>query len=104
MDTLVPSFLIGSFLFLQVTRTCMKAWMRKYFCKFATEVRPLIDVRIWFLLHILRTNRQIETTFCINIIIDKIYIGIVNLCFSQIRLTTELQPLMDVSLWFYSIS
>ena len=54
------------------------------FCKFATELRPLIDVRIWFLLNILRTNRQIETKFCIHIIIDKINISIVNLCFSQI--------------------
>ena len=55
-----------------------------FFGKFATELRPLIDVIIWFLLHILRTNRQIETKFCIHIIIDKIYIGNVNLCFSQI--------------------
>ena len=54
------------------------------FCKFATELRPLIDFRIWFLLHILRANRQIEIKFCIHIIIDKIYIGNVNLCFSQI--------------------
>ena len=53
-------------------------------CKFATELRPLIDVRIWFLLNILRTNKHIETKFCINMIIDKIYVGIVNLCFSQI--------------------
>ena len=51
---------------------------------FATELRPLIDVRILFLLNILRTNRQIETKFCIHIIIDKINICIVNLCFSQI--------------------
>ena len=62
----------------------MKAWMSSNFGKFAIELRPLIDVRIWFLLNILRTNRQIETKFCINIIIDKINISIVNLCFSQI--------------------
>ena len=53
-----------------------------FFCKFATELRPLIDVRIWFLLNFLRPNRQIETKFCIDI--DKIYVSIVNLCFSQI--------------------
>ena len=62
----------------------MKDWMSLNFGKFAIELRPLIDVRIWFLLNILRTNRQIETKFCIHIIIDKINISIVNLCFSQI--------------------
>ena len=46
VSTLVPSFLIGSSSFLQVSRTCMKAWMSLNFSKFATELRPLIDVRI----------------------------------------------------------
>ena len=59
----------------------MKAWMSSNFGKFATELRPLIDVRIEFLLNILKTNKQIETKLCIHIIIDKIYVGIVNLCF-----------------------
>ena len=31
-----------------------------------------------------KKNKQIETKFCIHLIIDKIYVGIVNLCFSQI--------------------
>ena len=51
----------------------MKAWMSLNFDKFATELRPLIDVRIWFLLNILKTNSPIKTKFCIHIIIDKIY-------------------------------
>ena len=84
MNNLAPSFLIGSSSFLQVSRTCMKAWMSSNFCKFATELRPLIDVRIWFLLNILKTYRPIKTKFCIHIIINKIYAGIVNHCFSQI--------------------
>ena len=84
MNTLAPSFLIGSSSFLQVLRTCMKAWMSSDFSKFATELRPLINVRIEFLLNILKTYRPIETKFCIHIIIDKIYFGIVNRCFSQI--------------------
>ena len=46
VNTLAPSFLIGSSSFLQVSRTCMKAWMSSNFSKFATELRPLIDVRI----------------------------------------------------------
>ena len=31
MNTLAPSFLIRSFSFLQVRRTCMKAWMSSNF-------------------------------------------------------------------------
>ena len=74
MNTLAPSFLIGSSSFLQVSRTCMKAWISSNFGKFATELRPLIDVRIKILLNILKTNRPIKTKFCIHIIIDKIYV------------------------------
>ena len=84
MNTLAPSFLIGSSSFLQVLRTCMKAWMSSNFSKFVTELLPLIDVRIEFLFNILKTNRPIKTKFCKHIIIDKIYFGIVNRCFSQI--------------------
>ena len=64
----------------------MKAWMSSNFSKFATELRPLIDVRIEFLFIILKTkrNRPIKTKFCKHIIIEKIYFGIVNHCFSQI--------------------
>ena len=56
----------------------MKAWMSSNFGKFETELLPLINVRIEFL------HRPIKTKFCIHIIIDKIYFGIVNCCFSQI--------------------
>ena len=62
----------------------MKAWMSSNFGKFATELLPLIDIRIEFLLSILKMNRLIDTKFCIHIIIDKIYFGIVIYCFSQI--------------------
>ena len=62
----------------------MKTWMSSIFGKFATELLPLIDVRIEFLLNILKTNRPIKTKSCIHIIIDKIYFDIVNHCFSQI--------------------
>ena len=54
----------------------MKAWMSSNFDKFATELRPLIDVRIKFLLSILKTNRPIMTKFCIHIIVDRIYVVI----------------------------
>ena len=84
MNTLAPSFLIVSSSFLQVSRTCMKAWMISNFGQFETESWPLIDVRIEFLLNIMKTNRLIKTKFCIHIIIDNIYIGIVNSCLWQI--------------------
>ena len=54
------------------------------FLQIATELQPFIDVRIEILLDILKTNRPIKTKSCIHIIIDKIYVGIVNHCFSQI--------------------
>ena len=59
----------------------MKAWMCSNFSKFATELLPLIDVKIEFLLNIFK---PIKTKFCKHIIINKIYFGIVNRCFSQI--------------------
>ena len=40
MNALVPSFLIGSSLFLKVTRTCVTAWMSSNFGKFTAELRP----------------------------------------------------------------
>ena len=58
----------------------MRAWMSSIFGKFAKELRPLINVRIEFLLNNLITNRPIKTKFCIHIIIDKIYVGNVNHC------------------------
>ena len=46
-----------------------------YFCRFATALRPLIDVRMWFLLYNLRMNGQNVIKLCIQIIIEKIYVG-----------------------------
>ena len=54
------------------------------FCKFATELQRLIDIRIWFLLNILRMNGQNLTKFCIHIMIDQIYTGIVKHNFLKI--------------------
>ena len=85
MNTLAPLFSIGSSSFLQVTRTGMKAWMSSNFGKFATELRPLIDVRIKFLLNILKTNRPIKTKFCIHIFIGKIYVICKSLFFANLQ-------------------
>ena len=76
----------------------MKAWVSSNFGKFSTELRPLIDVRIEFLLNILKRNRAIKTKFCIHIIIDKTYVGNVNHFFR--KFVTELRPLIDVRIWF----
>ena len=46
------------------------------FWQICIRVTPLIDVKIKFLLNILKTNRPIKTKFCIHIIIDKIYVVI----------------------------
>ena len=59
--------------------------VNRCFRKFSTELQPLIHAKICYcLLNILRTNVQILNKFCIHIIIDKIYVGIVNRCFAQI--------------------
>ena len=56
----------------------------------------MMYVRIWFLLNILRINKQNSTKFCIHIVIDKIYVGILKCLFFAIlqqcygpRLTSE---------------
>ena len=77
----------------------MKAWMSSNYGKFATELRPLIDVRIKFLLNILKTNRPIKTKFCIHIITDKIYVVICNSIVFR-KFATELRPLIDIRIWF----
>ena len=61
----------------------MKAYKFE-FRQICNRVQPLIDVRIEFLLNILKTNRAIKTKFCIHIIIDKTYLGNVNNFFPQI--------------------
>ena len=56
-----------------------------HFCKFITELWPLIDVRISFPLNILRTSWWNLTKFCIYIDIINIYISIVTHQFSKIN-------------------
>ena len=78
----------------------MKAWMSSNFGKFATELRPLIDVRIKFLLNILKTNRQIKTKFCIS---DKIYVVICKSLFFA-NLQQSYGPCLTSEFGFCSIS
>ena len=83
MNTLAPSFLIGSSSFLQVTMTCMKAWMSLNFGKFATELRPLIYLRNKFLLNISKTNKPIKTKFVYTLSLTRSALLFVNHCFLQ---------------------
>ena len=62
----------------------MKSWIKfQIICNRVTA----LDLRqIDFLHNILKTNRPIKTKFCIHIIIDKIYAGIVSHCFFSANL------------------
>ena len=71
-----------------------------YFCKFATELQPLIYDRNCFLRNTLRMDEQNLTKFCTHITIDKIWVGIVFFFIS----TTELQPLIYIEIGVCSIS
>ena len=51
-----------------------------------------------FFAQYLEMKRRNETKFCIHIIIDKIYIGIVKRHFSQI--CSRVGSLIDVRIWF----
>ena len=87
VNTLAPAFLIGSSSFFQVMRTTNKSGQSLNFGQIGprdAELQPLIYVRNWFLLYILRMDGQILTKFCIHIIIDKIYVATVRRHFSQI--------------------
>ena len=72
-----------------------------HFCKFATELQPLIYVRNCFLLNTLRMDGQNLTKFCIHIAIDKVWVGIV---FFFFIFATELQPLIYNEIGVCSIS
>ena len=78
MDRILPNFSIHI-----IIDKIYVATLRRHFFKFAMELQPLIDVRNWFLLNILRMDGQNSTKFCIHMIISKIYISIVKHHFSQ---------------------
>ena len=69
-DRIKPNFVYT----LSLTRSMFVMYI-DFFCKFATELRPLIDVRNRFLLNILRMDWQNLSKLCKHIIIDKIYVG-----------------------------
>ena len=87
VNTLAPTFFIGSSSFFQVMRTTIKLGQSLNFGQIRprdAELQPLINVRNWFLLKILRMDGQNLTKFCIHMIISKIYISIVKHHFSQV--------------------
>ena len=58
--------------------------MHIIFGQFLTELWPLIDIRILFMLNILWINLWIWIKFCVCIYIDKMYIWMVEQYFSFI--------------------
>ena len=62
----------------------MKAWMSSNFGKIATELRPLIDVRIKFLLNILKRIDRLRPNFVYTLSLTRSTLLFVNHCFSQI--------------------
>ena len=56
----------------------------RLFIRFAIWLPPLIYIRIWFLLKILRMNRPNDSKSCKHIINDKTYVGNIWRHFSQI--------------------
>ena len=106
VNILAPTFLIGSSSFFQVTRTTNKSGQSSNFSQIGprdAELQPLINVRNWFLLNILRMDGQNLTKFCKHIIIDKIC-G----CYSKASFFANLQqsysPWMMSEIGFCSIS
>ena len=59
----------------------MKAWMSSNFGKFATELWPLIDVRIKFLLNILKTIYRLRPNFVYTLSLTRSTLLFVNHCF-----------------------
>ena len=62
----------------------MKAWMSSNFGKFATELRPLIDVRIKFCSISLKRIGQFRPNFVYTLSLTRSTLLFVNHCFSQI--------------------
>ena len=98
MDRIKPNF-VSTWL---LTRSTLVLWI-VIFRKFETELRPLIDVIIQFLFNILRMYGQNLIKFCIHIIIDKIYVGIVNRHFSQIWNRVTALDWRQISGFFFNI-
>ena len=61
-----------NFVYTLILTRSMLALLTVIFRKFVTELQPLIDVRILFVLNILRMNGQNLAKFCIHINIDNI--------------------------------
>ena len=74
-----------------------------FFGKCSTELQPLIDVRNWFLLNILRMDGQNLTKFCIHFIIYMIYVCFVN-CQFFANLQQSYGPWLISEIFFCSIS
>ena len=83
---------------LSLTRSSYRLVLKTViFRKFATEYQPLIDVRNWFLINILRMDGQNFTNFVYTLSLTRSMLFFVKRHFS--KNLQELQPLIDVRNW-----
>ena len=93
MHRILPNFVYS----LKVTRSRF-GLLAIIFCKFVTELWPLIDVRILFLLNIFRKNGQNLTNFLYTLILTRSRLGFLTVIFRKFE--AELRPLIDVRMPF----
>ena len=106
VNTLAPTFSNLSSSFLQVTRTTNKSGQSLNFGQMGprdAELRPLIDVRNWFLLNILRMDGRNLAKFCVHIVIDMLYVSIVKASFF-VNLQGSYSPWLMSEIGFRSIT
>ena len=80
---------------------CRFGWFNNSFRSFSTELWPLIDLEIPFMLNILWINWWILIKFCKCIGIDKIKVRTITIFFFFINFSTELWSLIDVKIMFH---
>ena len=92
------------FAYVLILKTSRLELFRINFQKLITVLWPLIDVRISFLLNILRTNWWNLTKFCKCIYIDKIW-AVINQYFFKLNIFTNINWHITFSLfWGYALS
>ena len=87
----------SNFVYALILTSCRFGWLNNIFCSFSTELWPLIDAEILFMLNILWTNWWILIKFCKSIDTE-CRLGQLQIIFRYV--STELWPLIDVRILF----
>ena len=72
----------SKFVYALILTRCRFGWLNNIFCSFSTELWPLIDVEILYMLNILWTSWWILIKFCKCIDTDKMYVRTITNYFS----------------------